>query len=203
MSYLFSNCFSYPETRYLVNTYVVERILIGILYHSFRYDTIIYNWAALDQNNYVLDIFFARFAAANLHYSAFGELVESLLFFGQVSGSVTITHYKQYGEFVEGLNLIVTFQDYKKSGINFNKKNSGVDADRKDMEDDKEDIKDSVIDIKSIVDFNANGINSGEVDKDIGDNIFALPSAVRKKDGDANKSAWEIGKKVKDAAKDD
>lgn len=203
MSHLFNNCFSYPEARYLVNTHVFERILIGILYYFFRYNTIICNWTALDQNNYILDIFFAYLATANLHYGAFGELVKSLLLFGQVSGSVTITHYKQYGEFVEGLNLIANFQDYKKSGINFNRKNGEVDADRKDIEDDEEDIKDSVIDTKSIIDLNANSANSGEFDKDVGDNIFALPSVVRKKDSDANKSAWEVEKRVKDAAKND
>ena len=104
---------------------------------------------------------------------------------------------------MKNFNLIATFKDYKKSGINVNRKNDRVDADGKDIEDNEEDIKDSIIDIESIVDFNINVVNSGEVDKDVGDNTFVLPSSVRKEDGDANKSVWGFRKRVKNAVKDD
>lgn len=72
----------------------------------------------LDKNNHIPGISFARFAAANLDYGAFGELVESSSLSGLISRSIAITHYGQYDDLVEGPNLVVTLKDEKKDSIN-------------------------------------------------------------------------------------
>lgn len=115
--------------------------------------------------------------------------------------SIAITHYRQYGEFVENFYLVATFKDYKKDGVNLDKKNSGVDADKKDVKDDEGDVEDSVIDIKSIIDFNTNVVNSGEDNKDVRNTISVLPAAIRKRVNNANKGAWRVKKRVDDADK--
>lgn len=116
-------------------------------------------------------------------------MVEGFFFFGQLFRSIAITHYRQYGEFVENFYLVATFKDYKKDGANLDKKNSGVDADKKDVKDDEGDVEDSVIDIKSIIDFNTNVVNSGEDNKDVRNTTSVLPSAIKKRVNNANKGA--------------
>lgn len=82
LSHFSSNCFSYLKKKHFINTYVVKKFLIGVPYYFFRYNIIIYDWAALDKNNHVLNIFFPYFIIAYLHYSIFGEIIEDLHFFG-------------------------------------------------------------------------------------------------------------------------
>lgn len=56
------------------------------------------------------------------------------------------------------------------------------------MKDNKGDNKDFAIDTESVVDPNANIVNSGKANKTIGNTVFALFGIIRKRFGDADKS---------------
>ena len=192
LSHLSSSCFSYPEVRRLVNAHVVERILTGVSCHSSRYETTTCDWAALNKDNHVPDISFARLAAANLHYGAFGELVEGLLPSGLVSRFVAITHYGRYGELVEGPNPVATLKDHKEGGVDVDGKNGGVDADGKDVEDGEGDDEDFAMDTESVVDPDADVVNSGEADKGVRDTESVVdPDADVVNSGEADKGVGD------------
>lgn len=57
------------------------------------------------------------------------------------------------------------------------------------MEDDNGDNEDFAIDMESIIDSDADVVNSREANKDIGDTISALSSAVEKGVDDVDKGA--------------
>lgn len=103
LAYLISYCFSYCKTQRLVNAVVVKRLLIDILHHLSRYETITADWNAAQYVDNILTILFACLAAANLHYGLFDELVESPPFFlpsDKPEDRAVNTYYRQYSELV-------------------------------------------------------------------------------------------------------
>ena len=69
------------------------------------YKTTTADWAQLENGKKHPDVSFARLAAANVHYGAFGELLEGPLpvkVIDKASDKVVETHHGRYGELVEG-----------------------------------------------------------------------------------------------------
>lgn len=109
------------------------------------------------------------------------------LFSGLVSHFIAITHYGQYSEFVESLNLAATFKDHKEGVVNIDRKNGGVDINGEDVKDDERNNEDSAIATKFFVDPDANIVNSKEADKGIRDIISAFLGAIGKRVSNADK----------------
>lgn len=102
---------------------------------------------------------------------------------------------------MENLNPITIFKDYKESSININKKNDGIDIDKKDIKDDKEDNEDFAINTESIINLNANIINFKEADKSVRETISVLLDKIEKRVNDGNKGTGEVRKEIDDADK--
>lgn len=198
---------------------MVKSFSIEVLYHFFRYDTTIYDWAALDKDHHVLNISFAPFATANLYYCAFGKLVKGFPTSGKISYFIAITHYKQYGKLMKGFYLVVTFKDYKEDGVNVDRKNGRIDANWNNMEDNKGFVKDSSINMEFVVneknsrvDVDENDVedNEGSVENSAIDMEFVInPDAKIVNSREIDKGIGDtisgllgvVGKRVDDANK--
>lgn len=89
---------------------MVERLLIGVLYHLSRYKTTTADYDVAEYVNNVSAISFARFATANFHYGFFDELVEGSLIFlrsDKPKNRSIGTHYGRYVESVAGPRVSV------------------------------------------------------------------------------------------------
>lgn len=77
--------------------------------------------------------------------------------------------------------MVAIFENCKEGNVNVNRKNSGVDTNRKNVKDDEGDDEGFAMNTESIIDFDANIMNSRKADKSDGDTTSALFSKVRKK----------------------
>ena len=104
---------------------MVERLLKKSSRHSGQYETTTADWAALDSGRTASDVSLARLAAANVHYGAFGELLEGPPPRPQLRDSTS--HYGPYGELVErSCPLLVGSKDEE------NVKSGGAERDNGD-----------------------------------------------------------------------
>ena len=142
LSYLSRNSYLYPKAQRLVNVCMIKKILIGGSCNSSRYNTTTSDWAVLDKGKYNLDVFFACLAVANLHYGEFGKLLESPLFLPQVSDgtghSFVSSHYRQYGQLMEGHPPVTTCKDVEE-GVDVN---NDDDDGGESQDSDEGDVKD-------------------------------------------------------------
>lgn len=97
----------------------------------------------MDKGKNDLDVFFARLATANLHYDAFGELLESPLPFLQVfdgtGHSIVSSYYGRYGQLVEGPPSVKTHKDHEEGDVDTDGNDydggDGQDGDGRDSQD--------------------------------------------------------------------
>lgn len=96
---------------------MVKTLLTGVSRNLFRYETTTADWDAAKYINNVPDVSFARFAAANLHYGSYGELVEGppLLSISdnKREDCGVGSHYGRYGKLVAGPRPISDGNNYQ------------------------------------------------------------------------------------------
>lgn len=150
-------CFLYRNIQRFIKACVVERLLIQALPHLSTYNITTANWVVLKSGKKFPDVFFARLAAVNVYYGAFGKLFEglpsSVNIFDKISHQVIETHYRQYSQLVEGFyslfsacnDINVDGEDAigKESNLSlYARKGEGKDNDRKKEDDEgEEDIE--------------------------------------------------------------
>lgn len=95
-----------------------------------RYKTIRSDWDTLNTKD-VPDVLFPHLFAINIHYGAFGKLLEGF-FTPSITSDATgrqgvITYYRQYGELLEGPHSL---ELYKKSNVDNNEASLGGEKDK-------------------------------------------------------------------------